>query len=261
MYPILFEFFGFPISTFGVMMAVGFLVSAWIVARRLAEYGLDPELSSTILIYAMIGGVAGSKLYFSIDEALRTGAPFLELLFSRAGITWYGGLIGGALLVMLATRIHKIPTRVVASCVANAAPFGQACGRIGCFLVGDDYGRKTDVAWAVGFPEGAPPTIDPATGAVFTVHPTQLYEVAWLLLIGAVLWRRRRTSPFLFGEYLMAAAGGRFAIEFLRVNEPLALGFTQPQWIAVGLFMLGACGWLYFRGRPEPLAVRAPAAQ
>ena len=253
MYPILFEFFGFPISTFGVMMAVGFLVSAWIVGRRLGEYGLDPELSSTILIYAMIGGVAGSKLYFSVDESLRTGAPFLELLLSRAGITWYGGLIGGTLLVTLATRWHKIPTRVVASCVANAAPFGQACGRIGCFLVGDDYGRVTNVPWAVAFPQGSPPTLDP-------VHPTQLYEVVWLLLIGTVLWRRRRTSPFLFGEYLMAAAVGRFAIEFLRVNEPLALGFTQPQWIAIGLFTLGAGGWLYFRGRPEPLPVRAPAA-
>jgi phosphatidylglycerol---prolipoprotein diacylglyceryl transferase len=261
MYPILFEFFGFPISTFGVMMAVGFLVSAWVVGRRLGEYGLDPELSSTILIYAMIGGVVGSKLYFAIDESLRTGAPFLELLLSRAGITWYGGLIGGTLFVTLATRWHEIPTRVVASCVANAAPFGQACGRIGCFLVGDDYGRETNVPWAVAFPKGAPPTQDPVTGRIFAVHPTQLYEVAWLLLIGAVLWRRRRTSPFLFGEYLMLAAVGRFVIEFLRVNEPLALGFTQPQWIAIGLFTLGASGWLWFRGRPEPLPVRAPAAR
>jgi phosphatidylglycerol:prolipoprotein diacylglycerol transferase len=253
MYPILFEFFGFPISTFGVMMAVGFLLSAWIVARRLAEYGLDPEFASTILIYAMIGGVVGSKLYFAIDESLRGNAPFFELLLSRAGITWYGGLIGGTLLVTLATRWHGLPTRVVASCVATAAPFGQACGRIGCFLVGDDYGRPTDLPWGIAFPEGAPPTLVP-------VHPTQLYEVAWLLLVGAVLWRRRRTSPFLFGEYLMAAAIGRFAIEFLRVNEPLALGATQPQWIAIGLFGLGAFGWLYFRRRPEPLRLSTPAA-
>jgi phosphatidylglycerol---prolipoprotein diacylglyceryl transferase len=260
MYPILFHFFGFPISTFGVMMAVGFLVSAWIVARRLGEYGLDPELSSTILIYAMIGGVVGSKLYFAIDESLRGDAPFMSLLLSRAGITWYGGLLGGTLLVIIATRIHGLPTRVVSSCVATAAPFGQACGRIGCFLVGDDYGRETDLPWAVAFPEGSPATIDPVTGRLFAVHPTQLYEVAWLLLIGALLWRRRRSSPFLFGEYLMAAAIGRFAIEFLRVNEPLALGLTQPQWIAIGLLTLGLCGWLYFRGRPEPLSLQTQTA-
>ena len=253
MYPILFHFFGFPISTFGVMMAVGFLVSAWIVARRLAEYRLDPELSSTILIYAMIGGVVGSKLYFAIDESLRGDHALMTLLLSRAGITWYGGLIGGTLLVVIATRFHGLPTRVVASCVATAAPFGQACGRIGCFLVGDDYGRPTDGPWGIAFPQGAPPTTVP-------VHPTQLYEVAWLLLIGAILWRRRRSSPFLFGEYLMTAAVGRFAIEFLRVNDPLALGLTQPQWIAILLFSLGACGWLYFRGRPEPLALSPQTA-
>jgi phosphatidylglycerol:prolipoprotein diacylglycerol transferase len=257
MHPILFEIFGFPISTFGVMMAVGFLASAWIVARRLAEYGVDPEHASTILIYAMVGGVVGSKLYFAIDESLRTGHPILPLLFSRSGITWYGGLIGGTLAVTLATRIHRLSTRVVASCVATAAPFGQACGRIGCFLVGDDYGRESDVPWAVAFPNGAPPTID-AAGRVFSVHPTQLYEVAWLLLLGAFLWKRRRSSSFLFGEYLVGAALGRFAIEFVRVNPRVGLGLSEPQWIALGLIALGALAWLYFRGRPEPLALKAP---
>jgi phosphatidylglycerol:prolipoprotein diacylglycerol transferase len=244
MYPILFEIFGFPISTFGVMMAVGFLVSAWIVARRLREYGADPEHSSTILIYAMIGGVVGSKLYFAIDESLRTGAAFLPLLLSRAGITWYGGLIGGTLLVILATRIHGLSTRMIASCVASAAPFGQACGRIGCLLVGDDYGRPTDLPWGIAFPEGAPPTNVP-------VHPTQLYEAAWLLLLGAILWRRRRSSSFLFGEYLIGAGIGRFGVELWRVNTRVAHGLTEAQWIALALITLGTLGCLYFRSRPE----------
>lgn len=244
MYPILFEIRGFAISTFGVMMAVGFLVSAWIVARRLREYGADPEQSSTILIYAMLGGVLGSKLYFAIDESLRTGASFLPLLFSRAGITWYGGLIGGTLAVVLATRIHGLSTRMISSCIATAAPFGQACGRIGCFLVGDDYGRPTDLPWGVAFPEGAPPVTVP-------VHPTQLYEVVWLLLLGALLWRRRRSSAFLFGEYLIGAGVGRFVVEIWRVNTPVA-GLTEAQWISLGLVAGGAIGLLYFRSRPEP---------
>jgi phosphatidylglycerol:prolipoprotein diacylglycerol transferase len=255
-YPVIFDFDGFVISSFGVMMAVGFLVSAWIVGRRLREYGLDPELSSTILVYAVVGGVVGSKLYFAVDEWLRTGEPFLSLLLNRAGITWYGGLIGGTLAVTLGTKIHRIPTRIVASCVAVAAPFGQACGRIGCFLVGDDYGRETDLPWGVAFPKGAPPTVDPVTGRVFAVHPTQLYEVAWLLAIGALLWRRRKRSPFLFGEYLMLAAIGRFAVEELRVNPEVALGLTEPRWIAILLFALGAAGWAYFRARPERVPAR-----
>ena len=243
MYPILFEPFGFPISTFGVMMAVGFLVSAWIVSFRLREYEMDPEHSSTILIYAMIGGIVGSKLYFAIDEGLRTGAPFTELLFARAGITWFGGLIGGTLAVILGTRFHGLPTRLISSCVALAAPFGQACGRIGCFLVGDDYGHRSDLPWAVAFPKGAPPAPDP-------VHPTQLYEVIWLVAIGALLFRRRHTSPFLFGEYMALAGIGRFVVEFWRIN-PRVGGLSEAQWIGIALIVLGVAGWLYYRDKPE----------
>jgi len=246
MYPILFRVFDFPISSFGVMMAVGFLVAAWIVSRRLREYGLDPEHASTILLYAMLGGVVGAKLYFAIDVGIRTHEPFLGLLFARAGMTWYGGLFGGAVAVLLATRIHKLPTRLVASCVGLAAPFGQACGRVGCFLVGDDYGRPSDLPWAVAFPNGAPPTLVP-------VHPTQLYEVLWLLVAGAVLWKRRARSPFLFGEYMIANGVGRFFIEILRVNPRVGLGLTEPQWIAIALIVLGATGWVYYRDKPEPL--------
>ena len=123
---------------------------------------------------------------------------------------------------------------------------GQALGRIGCLLVGDDYGRKTDLPWGLTFPQGSPPTLD-------TVHPTQLYEFFWLLLVGALLWRRRRASPFLFGEYLALNGLGRFFVEMLRVNPKVALGLTEPQWIGIGLMVLGGFGWLYFRGRPEPL--------
>jgi phosphatidylglycerol:prolipoprotein diacylglycerol transferase len=250
MHPVLFEVFGYPISTFGVMMAVGFLVAAWNTGVRLREHALDPEWASTLLLYAMVGGIVGSKLYFAVDEGLRTGAPFAELLLSRSGITWYGGLIGGTLAVAAGARIHGLGVRVVSSCVSVAAALGQACGRIGCFLVGDDYGRPTALAWGVAFPEGSPPVFEP-------VHPTQLYEAAWLLAAAALLWRRRHASPFLFGEYLALNGAGRFAIEFLRINPPLALGLTQPQWIGIALVLLGGAGWLYHRTRRQPAPARA----
>ena len=119
---------------------------------------------------------------------------------------------------------------------------GQALGRIGCFLVGDDYGRASDVPWAVAFPEGAPPTLE-------TVHPTQLYEFAWLLPVALLLWSRRNRSPFLFGEYIALNGLGRIVIENWRVNPEVALGLTEPQWIGVALVCLGVSSWLYFRFR------------
>jgi phosphatidylglycerol:prolipoprotein diacylglycerol transferase len=240
MYPVLFEIFGFPISTFGVMLAIAFLTGTWLTALRMREIGLDPEGATTMLIYAMIGGIGGSKLYFAIDVGLREGLPFTQLLFAREGITFYGGLIGAIALVVVGTRIHKIPTGAFFNCVCLAGAIGQALGRVGCFLVGDDYGRPTDGPFGVAFPDGAPPTLDP-------VHPTQLYESAWLFALTAWLWLRREKSPRLWAEYLVLAGIGRFAVEFLRVNPRVWMGLSEAQLIALGLMAIGATSWLLAR--------------
>jgi phosphatidylglycerol:prolipoprotein diacylglycerol transferase len=240
MYPVLFEIFGFPISTFGVMLAIAFLTGTWLTALRMREIGLDPEGATTMLIYAMIGGIGGSKLYFAIDMGLREGLPFTQLLFAREGITFYGGLIGAIALVVLGTRIHGIPTGPFFNCVCLAGAIGQALGRVGCFLVGDDYGRPTDGPFGIAFPEGAPPTLDP-------VHPTQLYESAWLFALTAWLWHRRDRSPRLWAEYLVFAGIGRFAVEFLRVNPRVWMGLSEAQLIALGLMAIGATSWLLAR--------------
>jgi len=250
MYPTLFRipFLDFPISTFGVMMAVAFLVGSWITARRMAEEGLDPELATTLLIYVMLGGLLGSKLYYAVDVSLRSGVPFWPLFLARDGITWYGGLLMATLVGAIGCRIHGLPVKTFADCTAVAGAVGQALGRIGCFLVGDDYGRPSSLPWAVAFPQGAPATLE-------RVHPTQLYEVVWLLPVAALLWSRRRKSPFLFGEYLMANGLGRIVIESWRVNPRVALGLTEPQWIGLGLIVAGASGWLFYWQRgPAPVA-------
>jgi len=249
MYPVLFElpYFGTPITTFGLMMVAGFLVAYWITARRMRELGLDEELASNMLVWCMFGGVFGSKLYYAIDTTL-LGAndSVFQALFSRAGMTWYGGLIGGFVFAAIGARVHGVGMGLFLHCATVGAAVGQALGRIGCFLVGDDYGRPSDAPWAFAFPEGAPPTLQ-------TVHPTQLYEVAWLLPVAALLWRRRATSPFLLGEYMMATGLGRLTIEHWRVNERVALGLTEAQWIGLMLAVAGAVGWLYYRSNPAPL--------
>ena len=142
MYPDLFTVFGFTVSTFGLMLAVAFLVGARITAMRMAEEGLDPDLAWTLLVWVMLGGVAGSKLYFAIDNYIRVdGVAFTDLLLSRGGITWYGGLAGATLAGSIGCRIYDIPVKRMMDCVAVAGAVGQALGRVGCFLVGDDYGK------------------------------------------------------------------------------------------------------------------------
>jgi len=244
MYPELFTIPGinYTVSTFGVMMSLGFLVGYWITCVRMVELRLDPEPVTNILVWIMLGGVLGSKLYYAVDVSIREGYPFAELLFARAGITWYGGLMGGALAGVIGCRVHNVSTLSFANAVAPALAVGQALGRIGCFLVGDDYGKVTSVPWGLSFPQGAPPTLE-------TVHPTQLYEVAWLLPVAAFLWWRRDRSPFLLGEYLALNGAGRIVIEHWRVNEKVLLGLTEPQLIGVGLILVGMGLWLRFRSR------------
>jgi phosphatidylglycerol:prolipoprotein diacylglycerol transferase len=247
MYPELFRIGDFTVSTFGLMMAIAFLVGSWLTAVRFKEEGIDPDLATTLLVYVMLGGIAGSKLYFAVDVHLRTGLPFTDLLFARDGITWYGGLIAATLAGAVGGRIHGVPVKKGMDCVAVGAAVGQSLGRVGCFLVGDDYGKVTDLPWGMAFPKGAPPTLE-------TVHPTQIYEILWLLPVAFFLWKRRKKSPFLFGEYLALNGLGRLFIEMLRVNSKVAFGMTEPQWVGIGLIVIGVGGWLYFQRRAEPVA-------
>jgi len=87
------------------------------------------------------------------------------------------------------------------------------------------------------------------------VHPTQLYEVAWLLPVAGVLWMRRAKSPSLIGEYLIANGMGRIVIENWRVNEAVLFGLTEPQLIGIALIGIGASLWVHYRralAEPEP---------
>ena len=130
----------------------------------------------------------------------------------------------------------QLPMMRVMNAAAPSLAIGQALGRVGCFLVGDDYGRVTEAWVGIAFPQGLPPTLDP-------VHPTMLYEVAWLVVGGALLWARRGRSPFLFGEYLMLAGVGRFWIELFRTNPTLVGPFTNAQVVALACVAIGAIGW------------------
>ena len=168
----------------------------------------------------------------------------VALLWAPAPASAQNDAILATLVGAVGCRIHGVPIRTFANCTVVGGAVGQALGRVGCFLVGDDYGRITDLPWGIAFPRGAPPTLDP-------VHPTQLYEIAWLLPVAALLWKRRRRSPFLFGEYIFLNGLGRMLIEIWRVNPTVAWGLTEPQWIGAGLTLAGSIGWLAYR-RSEP---------
>ncbi|HET7275395.1 MAG TPA: prolipoprotein diacylglyceryl transferase [Longimicrobiaceae bacterium] len=247
MYPVLFEIGGFTVTSFGVTMALAFLVAGWIFAHELERLDEDPDIAWDLVMYAALGGIAGAKLYYLLLNWPQTAADPWGAITSRSGLVWYGGFFGAAALV--AWRVHRgrhsIPR--FADAAAPALAVGYAIGRLGCFLVGDDYGRPTDLPWGVAFPNGAPPStaanlrtyfgVDiPASipgDTVLQVHPTQLYEVGMALIIFTILWnlRKRFTVPgALFALYLLLAGMERLIVEVFRAKDDRFFGpFTLAQ--------------------------------
>jgi phosphatidylglycerol:prolipoprotein diacylglycerol transferase len=232
MYPVLLRIGDFEVTTFGVLVALGALTGLWIFHRELERRGLPPDGVDAALI-GIIGGLVGAKLIWAIE--FRHEAPFVSLLMSRGGLSWFGGFVGGVGSGLWALRRRRVPIVPALAAAAPALAIGHAIGRIGCFLVGDDYGRPTALPWGMAFPRGLPPTTVP-------VHPTQIYEALGLALLAWILikWRRERVADgAVFGRYLLLAGALRFLIEFVRVNAPVAGPLTLAQLFSAATIVIG----------------------
>jgi phosphatidylglycerol:prolipoprotein diacylglycerol transferase len=251
-YPFNFHLGPLSVTGYGIMLMVGFLVGGWLMDRDLRERGLHHEYAADMTVAAVIGGVLGAKLWY----VAATGE--ISSLFSRGGLVWYGGFLGGVTVVLLNGWRLKVPMRWTMELTAPALPAAYALGRIGCFLVGDDYGVPSTLPWAVKFPQGIPPTtagnlardfhvavpagVAPET--VLAVHPTQVYETLLMIGVFMLLWRLRghqRGTGWLFGVYMVLAGSERFLVEFVRAKEDRTLGpFTVAQLTALGIILAGA---------------------
>jgi len=250
-YPTLFTIRGFEVTTFGAMLGVASLVGLWLLRGELRRSQL-PEAALDAAIAGVVGGMAGAKLLWVFEHLGEE--PFISLFLSRGGMSWFGGFAGGILAGLFVMQRQHLPKIAVLAAATPALAIGHAIGRIGCFLVGDDYGRPTDLPWGVAFPRGLPPTAVP-------VHPTQLYEavalvpLAWLL----IRWRREgRPDTFVLGGYLVIAGAIRFAIEFLRVDVRVLGILTVAHVASLLVVTIGVA--LLARSHRQPAVVALPAA-
>lgn len=242
MYPVIFRIGDFEVTSFGVLVGVAALVGIRVFGRELARGGL-PHAAIDAAIAGVIGGLVGAKLLWTLEFSGQQ--PVADLLFSRGGLSWFGGLLGGVGTGLWVLRRRGIPLVPALAAAAPALAIGHAIGRIGCFLVGDDYGRASDLPWAVAFPEGLPPT-------TVAVHPTQLYEAGALAIIALLLvrWRRAQVpDAIVLGRYCVLAGLTRFSIEFIRVNDrvfgPLTIAHLLSLGVVIaGVLMIGRSGVL-----------------
>ena len=232
MLPVLFRIGSLDITSFGVMVALGALVGLWVFRRELARSGL-PDAAMDAAVYGLVGGLLGAKLLYVFEHLEESS--FFSLFLDRGGMSWFGGFAGGLLAGFLTIRLKRWPLLAVLAAATPALAIGQLLGRIGCFLVGDDYGHPTSLPWGVAFPEGLPPTTE-------RVHPTQLYEAIFLGFFAWVLirWRRRGLSDrAVLGRYFVGVGAFRFLLEFVRVNTRVLGPLTVAQLFALAVVALG----------------------
>jgi phosphatidylglycerol:prolipoprotein diacylglycerol transferase len=244
---------GITVQSFGLMMALGFVVAGVAAGARLRELARPVDWSYEMVFAALVGGVAGARLWWVAENWSQARDDLLGSLLSGSGLVWYGGAIGGALAVLAWARRRGALDLLTLDVAAVPLAAGYAIGRIGCQLAGDgDYGSDWNGPWAMAYPHGTVPTTTP-------VHPTPVYEMLAMGLVAILLWRwRRRWRPgTLFALYLLLAGLERFLVEFVRRNEAVLLGLTQPQLLSLAMIAAGG-GWLWLR---RGAASRAPRAQ
>ena len=257
MYPILFQFGSFTISSFGVMMVIAFLLGNYLLRLDVVAEGYDATIADDIIFRAAIGGILGAKFYYLIEN-IPTGqaanningliniiAGIFTLNGERiafgiqnfgAGLVFLGGLVGGMAAVSWYIYRKNLNWFKIADLAAPFLVLGHGIGRIGCFLVGDDYGIPTNLPWAIAFPNGLPPTN-------IAVHPTQLYEMSAYFIIFFYLRYRKRNQTFsgeIIFEYLFLGGLSRFMVEFIRTNTKYIFGLSGAQYLSILMMVIGA---------------------
>jgi len=250
---------GLPVKTFGLFFGLAFVVSGLMVSRRLKELGHPPDWAYEMVFAALIGGLIGARGYWLLAHTEQVSGDVLGSVFGGSGLVWYGGLIGGAVGVLLwAWRKGMFNLELLDIC-APALAMGYAVGRIGCQVSGDgDYGKATDLPWGMAYPDGVVPTTD-------VVHPTPIYETLVMGLGAWLLWRARDAfrPGVLFAWYLVLVGAERFLVEFVRRNEPVVAGLTEAQLLSL-VTLLAGTAWLVraartggLRAEPAPPTAKA----
>ena len=250
-YPFILRLGPLELTGYGLMMMVAFLMAGWAIQLDLRRRGLDEEFAADIVIAGVVGGLVGAKIWYVV----LTGE--WDALLRRGGFVWYGGFLGATAAILLNGWRRRVPWRFTVDICAAPLALGYALGRVGCFLVNDDYGIPSTLPWAMTFPQGLPPTtvanltamgvtFPPGTDPlqVVAVHPTQIYETVLMFLAFWWMWRRRdhgHATGWMLGCYLVLGGLERFLIEFLRAKDDRLLGaFTVAQATSVALVVVGA---------------------
>jgi phosphatidylglycerol:prolipoprotein diacylglycerol transferase len=246
MKPVLFHLGPIVIRSWGVLVALGVLVGLYFARRVAVQRHIDGEKILDLSFYLLLSGLIGGRVIFVLLELpYFMSNPAEILMVQLGGMAIHGAIIGGVLAVYIFARLNKISFLRLLDVLSPALLLGQAIGRIGCFLNGDDFGKVTKVFWAVKFPDIAG-----------LRHPTQLYEtfadLAVLPIALLVIKKSKKDGEPFFVVAIMYSVI-RFVLEFFRADMDIAFAnLTYAQIASIVIVLIGLGGLAYQRlGRKE----------
>lgn len=239
MYPILFKIGPVTLHTYGVFVALGFIVGIALALHLGGKQGIAKEKILDIGFYTLISAIVGSRVFFVLIEYeyfIKNPLDIFKLW--EGGLVFFGGLLFAILVLLIYFKKNALPLGKTSDLFAPSIAIGHAIGRLGCFSAGCCYGKPTDLPWGVTF-------ADPHTLAIrgIPLHPTQLYESFaefGIFIFLMFLRKHKRFDGQVIWMYVLMYSIARFIIEFFRGDPARAFiynGFSVAQGISVILFL------------------------
>jgi len=265
------------------MVASAFLICHYFLKKEFNNKNIDEKIIDDIIFYAVISAIIGSKIYYVIETQsfnifigniqnifikLFSGnfsGFIIELQSLGSGLVFNGGLICAILLIGLYVKRYKLDFLTLADIITPFILLGHGIGRIGCLLVGDDYGVPSNLPWAISLPNGLPATsietfmthfsflgysreylqqyLVNNSNNIISVHPTQIYEMLLYFMFFYLIMRYKKSLQFFKGSifciYLVTGGFSRFIVEFLRTNERYMFNLSSAQYLSLFMIISG----------------------
>lgn len=248
--PFVFQIGPLSIRWYGLLFATAVLLGTSLAHREAIRRGEDPDQLLNVIVFGVMVGLIGARLYYVLFNWGYYGQMPLKILAVwEGGLAIHGGLLAGALTAAIYMVRKQLPVLTYMDIMAPSVPLGQAIGRWGNFFNQEAFGIPTDLPWKLYIePYHRPPHL--ATYEYF--HPTFLYESLWNLLVFAILYfllRRRlqRTPGALVLCYVGLYSIGRFLVEGLRIDSLMLGPFRAAQVVSLGLIVVSLVGLMRLR--------------
>lgn len=237
--PIIFSIGHLMIRWYSLIAVAVVVLGAWIAAKEAKRLGLGEDLVVDGVMWAVIPGLLGARLFHVIDHWPDEFAANPMRVFSiwEGGLAIWGGVLGGLAGLAIFARRRKLPLSLLADVAVPGLVLAQGVGRIACVITGDAMGKATTGPF--GFAYTSPNAMVPQLGVYYT--PTPIYEMIMNVSIFAILWRlrvKKLPQGALSLIYFVLYSTGRFFVAFSSSYKTIALGLNQAQLISLGALLV-----------------------